>query len=128
MGLYTEFEGEILINGISINEIDKVSYYRCLGVVFQDFVRYEFPVDESLLLGNERENVDVGKILQKAKDEGLLGFISKLPNSRKTQLGSNFSSGVQLSGGQWQQITLSRVLNRESDLYIMDEPTSSFDI
>lgn len=128
MGLYTEFEGEILINGIPINDIDKVSYYRCLGVVFQDFVRYEFPVDESLLLGNERENVDEGEILQKAKDEGLLGFISKLPNGRKTQLGSNFSSGVQLSGGQWQQITLSRVLNRESDLYIMDEPTSSFDI
>lgn len=128
-GLYDEYEGDILINGVSLRNIDKISYRKRLGVVFQDYVKYEFNLKDSLLLGN-------GKILEnelnfQVKDiqkKGVISFVDKLPKGLDTTLGSKFDKGIQLSGGEWQQVSFVRTLIKNAEVCIFDEPSSALDV
>lgn len=130
-GLYSNYEGEIMVNGISLANIDKKSYCKSLGVVFQDFVKYEFSLRESLNFGcsektqnDEELEVKVENVISK----GILTFLKELKFGLGTQLGSKFDKGVQLSGGQWQQVSFVRTILRDTSMYIFDEPSSSLDV
>jgi ABC-type multidrug transport system, ATPase and permease components len=127
--LYSDYEGEILVNGVSLKKINKESLYDKIGIVYQDFVKYEFTLRENLLLGNfdltEAEiNINVGNIINK----GILSFGEKLQHDLDTQLGTQFDKGVQLSGGEWQQVAFARAIMKKSDMLILDEPSSGLDV
>lgn len=127
--LYEKYDGEILVNDIPLNQIDRASFNSNLSVVHQDFVKYEFTLRDNLKFGNEN-------ILEKFLDEsvcelneaGVLEFLHKLKFGLDTQLGSKFEQGVQLSGGEWQQVAFARAILRNSDLLILDEPSSALDV
>ncbi len=126
-GLYDDYEGEILINGVSMNQINKESFREKMGIIFQDFTKYELTCRENIGLGNINL-MDNDVKLQAAINKAYANeTVDALPKGIDTQLGVWFSGGVQLSGGQWQKIALSRAFLRDADCYILDEPSASLD-
>lgn len=126
-GLYDEYEGNILINGIEIREIDKKSLRNCLATLFQDYNKYQFTIKENIEFGSIDNLDDIEKIKYSAKKGGADQFINCLPNNYTQQVGYWFEGGTQLSGGQWQKLGLSRLFMKNADCLILDEPTASLD-
>jgi ATP-binding cassette subfamily B protein len=125
--LYDPTDGQILLDGIDLREYDLEDLYREIGVIFQDFMRYEMTA---------RENIAVGKIdqvenlpaLKDASEKSLADeVIARLPAHFEQMLGRRFESGVDLSGGEWQKLALARAYLRDSQLLILDEPTAALD-
>ncbi|WDV46876.1 ABC transporter ATP-binding protein [Clostridiaceae bacterium M8S5] len=125
--LYDNFEGDILINGISIKNYDENSLRNKMSIVLQDFVKYQLTVRENIAFGDLKYIEDNEKIIDSAKRSGINDFVMNLPDSIDSQLGVWFEKGTQLSGGQWQKIALSRAFIRKSDIYVLDEPSSALD-
>lgn len=126
--LYEPSEGRVLLDGTPLAEWDLQALRERVGVIFQDFVRYQFLVGENIGVGDV-ENFENEERWQKAAEKGLSDeFIPDLPLGYKTQLGRWFKDGRELSGGQWQKIALSRAFMRlKSDIVVLDEPTSAID-
>lgn len=125
--LYDPTDGEILLDGVDLREYDLEDLYREIGVIFQDFMRYEMTA---------RENIAVGKIdqvenlptLKEASEKSLADeVIARLPAHFEQMLGRRFEGGVDLSGGEWQKLALARAYLRDSQLLILDEPTAALD-
>lgn len=126
--LYTPTSGRVLLDGLDLQEWDESTLLRRIGVIFQDFVRYQ------LLVG---ENIGVGDVValeeeprwQEAAEKGQAEEVIRgLPQGYRTQLGRWFQGGRELSGGQWQKIALSRAfMRKDADLLVLDEPTSAVD-
>lgn len=127
LGLYTDYEGEILINDKELKEIDHSDYLNRISTIFQDYNNYEFTVQENIRYGDPKHEVSFETMLNAAKLTRASDFIEKLPKAYNQQVGNWFAGGVQLSGGQWQKLALARGLVKKSDVYIFDEPTSSLD-
>ncbi|MBU5438428.1 ABC transporter ATP-binding protein/permease [Tissierella sp. MSJ-40] len=126
-GFYDNYEGEILINGISMRQINQENLGNKIGIIFQDFNKYELTCRENIALGNI-DLINQDDKLQAAINKAHANeMVNSLPNGIETQLGVWFSEGVQLSGGQWQRIALSRAFLRDADCYILDEPSASLD-
>lgn len=126
-GFYNDYEGEILINGILVKNINKESLFSKLGIIFQDFNKYELTCRENIGLGNialMNDDIKLQEIIDKSYTNLL---IKNLPNGIDTQLGMWFNDGIQLSGGEWQKIALSRAFLRDADCYILDEPSAALD-
>ncbi|MBD1939156.1 ABC transporter ATP-binding protein [Microcoleus sp. FACHB-68] len=126
--LYTPSAGRILLDGLDLQEWDVGILRRRIGVIFQDFVRYQFTVGENVGVGDvERLEDEAGWEI--AAEKGMARpFIETMPESFKTQLGRWFKSGIELSGGQWQKIALSRAFMRtKADILVLDEPTAAMD-
>ncbi len=126
-GLYDEYEGNILINGIEIREIDKKSLRNCLATLFKDSKKSQFRIKENIGFGSIDNLDDIEKIKYSAKKGGADQFINCLPNNYTQQVGYWFEGGTQLSGGQWQKLGLSRLFMKNADCLILDEPTASLD-
>ncbi len=126
--LYTPTEGRILLDGTSLEEWDVDALRDRVGVIFQDFVRYQFLVGENIGAGDV-EHFEERSLWEKAARKGLADeFIDELPKGYDTQLGRWFKDGRELSGGQWQKIALSRAFMRtRSDIVVLDEPTAAID-
>ncbi len=122
---YDVTEGEILINGVNIKEVDRDWWYKQLGTLFQQFIHYNFPVHESITL--EAHGGDEAKMKLAAQQSGANEFIEKFPNGYNQMLGVHYENGTELSGGQWQKMALARAFYREPALLILDEPTSAID-
>jgi len=127
-GLYTPSAGRILVDGRDLRDWDKEQLRARIGVIFQDFARYQIAVGENIGVGdvryfNDRERWRI------AADKGMADeFIDNLPAGYDTQLGKWFKDGRELSGGQWQKIALSRAFMRsEADILVLDEPTAAMD-
>jgi ABC-type multidrug transport system fused ATPase/permease subunit len=126
--LYTPESGRILLDGLNLEEWDLDALRRRIGVIFQNFVRYQFTVGENIGVGDV-EKLEDEKAWEIAAEKGMAQpFIERLPDGFTTQLGRWFKSGQELSGGQWQKIALSRAFMRKSaDILVLDEPTSAID-
>ncbi len=129
LGIYQKFEGEILVNGISIKEIDKSYFYEKIGVIFQNFTKYELKVLEFFKLSNLYISKDeILKVLNIFKSKNLLKFLFE-SDIEKLQLGNRFDLGVDLSGGEWQQLVFCRTLMKKNmSLLVLDEPNSGLDV
>jgi ATP-binding cassette subfamily B protein len=126
--LYQPTAGRVLLEGVDLSEWDAATLRRRIGVIFQDFVRYQLLVGENVGAGDVREFEDRNR-WREAADKGMATpFIRELPKEFETQLGKWFKDGRELSGGQWQKIALSRAFMRsEADILVLDEPTASMD-
>jgi len=124
---YEPTSGRILLDGIDIKHYKKSDYQSFFGVIFQDFVKYEFMVKENIAVGkiNQIENID--RINEAAKLSLAQEVIDELPQGLDQQLGKRFAKGADLSGGQWQKIALARAYMKDADVLILDEPTSALD-
>lgn len=126
-GQYSDFEGEVLINNIDIKQIDKQSLFKQINILFQDFNKFQFTIKENIGFGNLDELNNLSKIKECANISGANEFIDKLEDGYLQQVGSWFNDGVQLSGGEWQKLGISRLLMKNGDCYILDEPTAALD-
>jgi ATP-binding cassette subfamily B protein len=126
--LYEPSAGRILLDGLALTEWDIESLRQRVGVIFQDFGRYQFSVGENIGAGDVRF-IDEKERWEKAADVGqAASFIGDLPDGYDTQLGRWFKDGRELSGGQWQKIALSRAFMRtDADILVLDEPTAAMD-
>ncbi|NEQ45678.1 MAG: ABC transporter ATP-binding protein [Leptolyngbya sp. SIOISBB] len=126
--LYTPTEGRIWLDGRDLNEWDIDVLRRRIGVIFQDFVRYQFKVGENIGVGDVQRLEQEAQWAIAAQKGTATPFIESLPEGFQTQLGRWFKGGQELSGGQWQKVALSRAFMRaDADLLVLDEPTSAMD-
>lgn len=134
MRFYDPSEGQILWDGVDIRDIDPVTLRRRIGTIFQDFVHFDLTAFENIALGDVEklqsgENQD-GRVEYAARLAGIHDVINSLPEGYKTVLSRWLApddEGVDLSGGEWQKIALARMLVRDADLLILDEPTAALD-
>ena len=125
--LYDPTEGRILLDGVDLREYDLDSLRRNVGVIFQDFVRYDFLLRENIAVGN------IGRLEDEPRIEGAAArsladtVAARLPGRYGQMLGRRFEGGVDLSGGEWQKVALARAYMREAQLLILDEPTAALD-
>ena len=125
--LYEPTGGTILLDGIPLEEYDDEEYRENIGVIFQDFIRYEMPVRQNVGFGRV-QNVDDDDAIRTALSAGGGDQIAdQLPQGLDTMLGRHFTQGHQLSGGQWQRVALARAFFRDAPVVILDEPTASID-
>lgn len=126
--LYNPDKGRILLDGLDLQEWNLGVLQRRIGVIFQDFIRYQFTVGENIGVGDVN-HIEDRHLWQIAADKGMaLPVIEQLPDSFGTQLGKWFRGGQELSGGQWQKIALSRAFMRnKADILVLDEPTAAMD-
>jgi ATP-binding cassette, subfamily B, bacterial len=125
--LYDPTEGRILLDGVDLRDYDLESLRRNVGVIFQDFVRYDFMLRENIAVGN------IGRIgdepaIKTAAERSLADSVAQRLAGRYDQmLGKRFENGVDLSGGEWQKVALARAYMRDAQLLILDEPTAALD-
>jgi len=126
--LYEPTEGRIFLDGINLQDWDVEALRQRIGVIFQDFGRYQFSVGENIGAGDVRY-IDDSERWAKAAATGMAApFIEEMPEGYETQLGRWFKGGRELSGGQWQKIALSRAFMRsDADILVLDEPTAAMD-
>ena len=126
--LYTPTSGRILLDGRELEDWDEAALRQRIGVIFQDFVRYQMRVGDNVGVGDVRA-IDDEERWAAAAEQGLAAEdISRLPEGYHTQLGRWFARGRELSVGQWQKIALSRAfMRKDADILVLDEPTASMD-
>jgi ATP-binding cassette, subfamily B, bacterial len=126
--LYTPTSGRILLDGVDLQDWDIDVLRRRIGVIFQNFVQYQFTVGENVGVGDVGHIDDRSEWDTAAKKGMAKPFIDLLPQGYDTQLGKWFKGGQELSGGQWQKIALARAFMRsDADILILDEPTAAMD-
>ena len=126
--LYAPTSGRILFEGLDLSQWDEASLRQRIGVIFQDFARYQMRVGENVGAGDERFFEDESRWREAASKGRASEFIATLPAGYQTQLGKWFKDGRELSGGQWQKIALSRAFMRtQADVLVLDEPTAAMD-
>ena len=125
--LYDPTEGQILVDGIDLRDYDLSQWRQKVGVIFQDFVRYQFTASENIGFGQVDAMNDQERILAAAHKGGADQVLSELPKGYDTMLGKWFEGGHELSGGQWQKIALSRAFMRDAEVLVLDEPTAALD-
>ncbi|MBT8099257.1 MAG: ABC transporter ATP-binding protein/permease, partial [Gammaproteobacteria bacterium] len=126
--LYEPTAGRIFLDGIALTDWDVEALRQRIGVIFQDFGRYQFSVGENIGAGDVRHMDDNEKWVAAAETGMAAPFIEDMPDGYETQLGRWFKGGRELSGGQWQKIALSRAFMRsDADILVLDEPTAAMD-
>lgn len=125
--LYDPAEGRVLLDGVDLREYSLEDLYREIGVIFQDFMRYEMTARENIAVGRI-EQIDNVQLLEQSAQKSLAdGVVRKLASGYEQMLGRRFEGGVDLSGGEWQKVALARAYLRDSQVLILDEPTSALD-
>jgi ATP-binding cassette subfamily B protein len=127
-GLYEPTEGRVLLDGCDLRDWDREVLSRRIGVIFQDFNEYQFLLRENVGFGRVESLSDDLRIQRAVERGGARELVSSLSAGLETQLGTWFAGGVELSGGQWQKVALSRAfMHDEADLLVLDEPTAALD-
>jgi ATP-binding cassette, subfamily B, bacterial len=125
--LYDVTSGEILLDGVDLREYDLEDLWGEIGVIFQDFMRYEMTAAQNIGVGRVEEIGNLFRIRSAATKSLAEQVIRKLPKGYNQILGSRFEGGVDLSGGEWQKMALARAYLREAQVLILDEPTAALD-
>lgn len=125
--LYDPSEGTIFLDGVDLRDYDLTALHRAIGVIFQDFVRYDFVFRENIGVG-EIDAVENHDRIEAAARRSLAADITgRLKDGYDQMLGRRFENGAELSGGEWQKVALGRAYLRDADLLILDEPTAALD-
>ena len=125
--LYDPTEGQILLDGVDLREYDLEDLHREMGVIFQDFMRYEMTARENIAVGRVEEINNLELLETAARKSMADGIVGKLPERYEQMLGRRFDRGVDLSGGEWQKVALARAYLRDAQMLILDEPTAALD-
>ncbi|MEP6858538.1 MAG: ABC transporter ATP-binding protein [Gemmatimonadales bacterium] len=133
--LYDPTEGRITLDGVDLKEYDLVSLRHAIGVIFQDFVRYDMRFDENIGVGEidsvraelDRNNGTPASITSAAENSLAASLLPRFTKGYQQMLGRRFEEGVDLSGGEWQKIALARAYIRDAQVLILDEPTAALD-
>jgi len=125
--LYDPTEGRILLDGYDLREYDLQDLRRNIGVIFQDFLRYQMLASQNIAVGDVAQQQNKPLIVSSAEQSLANTVIEKLPGKYEQQLGKRFNNGVDLSGGEWQKIALARAYMKDAQLLILDEPTAALD-
>jgi ATP-binding cassette subfamily B protein len=125
--LYDPVEGQVLLDGVDLREYSLEDLYREIGVIFQDYMRYEMTARENIAVGRI-ELLDNLQVLRQSAEKSMAAdVVGKLPSGYEQMLGRRFDGGVDLSGGEWQKVALARAYLRDAQVLILDEPTSALD-
>lgn len=125
--LYEPTEGRILLDGVDLKEYNLQQLRKEIGIIFQDYVRFQMKAAENIAIGNII-NVEELPAIQQAAEKSLADtVVDTLPEKYQQVLGKRFANGVDLSGGQWQKVALARAYMRDAQLLILDEPTAALD-
>jgi ATP-binding cassette subfamily B protein len=125
--LYDPSEGQILLDGVDLREYSLEDLYREIGVIFQDFMRYELKARENIAVGRVEEINNLELLQMAARKSMADSVIGRLPKGYDQMLGGRFDGGLDLSGGEWQKVALARAYLRDAQLLILDEPTAALD-
>ncbi len=125
--LYDPTEGQILLDGVDLREYSLEDLYREIGVIFQDFMRYELKARENIAVGRVEEINNLELLRMAARKSMADAVIGRLPKGYDQMLGGRFDGGLDLSGGEWQKVALARAYLRDAQLLILDEPTAALD-
>ena len=125
--LYDPDEGRILLDGRDLRDYDLEALRGSMGVIFQDFVRYNLTAGDNIAVGRIEARGDIERIRQAAQRSQADAVIDRLAGGYDQMIGKRFKNGVELSGGEWQKIAIARAYMREADVLILDEPTAALD-
>ncbi len=125
--LYDPTEGQVLLDGVDLREYSLEDLYCRMGVIFQDFTRYEMTVRENIGIGRCNDLNNLALIEMAACKSSADRVVAKLPGGYEQMLGRRFEGGMDLSGGEWQRIALARAYLRDAQMLILDEPTAALD-
>jgi ATP-binding cassette subfamily B protein len=115
------------VDGIDLREMDPEAWRSRIGVLFQDYASYELTVRENVMLGRPDGKVDDERVVKALRDARSEWLLKKMPKGLDSRVGRMFEGGHDLSGGEWQRLALARIMYRNADIWILDEPTSSLD-
>jgi ATP-binding cassette subfamily B protein len=124
---YDPDEGAIRVGGVNLREVDPETLRGRIGVLFQDYASYEFSVRENVVMGRPDGPVDDRRVMDALRDARSEWLLKKMPKGLDSKVGRLFEGGHDLSGGEWQRLALARIMYRDADVWILDEPTSSLD-
>jgi ATP-binding cassette, subfamily B, bacterial len=119
--------GSISIGGVDLKKTDPEELRNRVGVLFQDYANYELTVRENVTMGRPNAEVLDERVLASLRDARSEWLVKKMPNGLDSKVGRLFEGGHDLSGGEWQRLALARIMYRDADIWILDEPTSSLD-
>ena len=124
---YDVQKGSIKIGGIDVKDMDPETLRSRIGILFQDYATYELSVRENVMMGWPYGEADDEKVMKALKDSRSEWLVKKMTNGLDSKVGRLFEGGHDLSGGEWQRLALARIMYRNADIWILDEPTSSLD-
>lgn len=124
---YDVTDGEILINGINIKNVDLSQWHKQIGALFQDFIKYQFTFKENVYFGDLTKEHEEKLLREAIEKSGADKYVNNLPEKYEQIVGKMFEGGIDLSGGQWQKLALARTFFRNAPILVLDEPTSAID-
>ena len=124
---YDPDRGSIRVGGVDLKDLDPEALRSRIGVLFQDYASYELSVRENVVMGRPDGRVDDARVMEALRDARSEWLLRKMPKGLDSKVGRLFEGGHDLSGGEWQRLALARIMYRDADIWILDEPTSSLD-
>jgi ATP-binding cassette subfamily B protein len=124
---YDPDRGAVKVGGVDLRQVDPEALRSRIGVLFQDYANYELTVRENVVMGRPDAPAGDDRVLKALRDSRSEWLVRKMPNSLDSKVGRLFEGGHDLSGGEWQRLALARIMYRDADIWILDEPTSSLD-
>jgi ATP-binding cassette subfamily B protein len=124
---YDPDHGSVRVGGVDLKDLAPEALRSRIGVLFQDYASYELTVRENVVMGRPDVKVDDERVMEALQDARSEWLVKKMPNGLDSKVGRLFDGGHDLSGGEWQRLALARLMYRDADIWILDEPTSSLD-
>jgi ATP-binding cassette subfamily B protein len=124
---YDVDRGSIRVGGVDLKQLDPEALRSRIGVLFQDYANYELTIRENVVMGRPNGKVDDERVMEALRRSRSDWLVKKMPKRLDSRVGRLFEGGHDLSGGEWQRLALARIMYRDADIWILDEPTSSLD-